>query len=596
MLEPGDSLEGKYRIIGLLGEGGMGAVFEAENTLVKRRVAVKLLKPEYSQNVEAVKRFTREAQAAGQIGHENICEVTDIGYTASGPPYLVMQLLRGKPLTEAMASVSPFPIPRAIDILSQVLEALEAAHAAGIVHRDMKPDNIFLTRVAGRPDFVKLLDFGISKVRNVSNDAEMAITRTGTVLGTPLYMSPEQARGDTDVDGRADVWAVGVILYEMICGRNPFAGENYNRTMYNVLSAPVPSVRRCRDTISAELEDAVKRAMARDAGLRFQTAAEMRRALLATPEGATVGDAVRRRSPSSVPPPFDGETAKAPVHVGDDALPTVPRLLPAGAEGRPAGLRIAPRVLGDTATPGAGAVPGATRVRAPRRSTRWIIGGVAAAVAIAGVVLLVLRGTRPEPPTTGGPPPAPPVAATAPAAPPPMHGAVPPTAGPTAPPEARGAGEVQHPSESLDVVPDAIEGPPAAVPDADPTGTGTVRITLVDVPSGAKVTADGEPRAGPAFEVPRSGRGIRVVVEADGYEPWAQIVSPAAPLTVPVQLVPLPAETVPQDALGGSAADRGAAARDAAGRGPATAGRDASTARDGRSAVDGAVSSWGVVP
>ncbi|NMC70567.1 MAG: serine/threonine protein kinase [Myxococcales bacterium] len=280
MLKIGETLDRKYRIVGLIGAGGMGAVYEAEHVFLQRRVAIKVLASEYSHDAEAVKRFYREAQAAARIGHENICEVIDISQSSNNLPYLVMEFLLGLPLSKVMESVGRFPVGRAIDIVTQVLDALEAAHKAGIVHRDVKPDNIFLTVFAQKLDFVKLVDFGISKIRTPGLGKGSTLTQAGTVLGTPLYMSPEQARGDMEVDGRADIWATGVVLYQMLTGCNPFDGENYNRILFNVLSAPIPTVRALRPEIGRALNAAVLRALDRDVARRFPDCASFREALL----------------------------------------------------------------------------------------------------------------------------------------------------------------------------------------------------------------------------------------------------------------------------------------------------------------------------
>ncbi|MBI5487619.1 MAG: protein kinase [Deltaproteobacteria bacterium] len=281
MLATGTMIDGKYRVVRLLGQGGMGEVYEAEHAFLQRRLAIKILNPEYTRSEDAVKRFYREAQAAGRVGHENICEVFDVGTTVGGLPYIVMQLLQGESLTKRIAASAPLPVSRVIDISEQALAALHAAHTVGIVHRDMKPDNVFLTRIGGRPDFVKIVDFGISKIRFLDAGGNVTVTRTGTVLGTPLYMSPEQARGESDVDARADVWSMGVIMYEMLLGHPPFKGDNYNQVLYSVLSAPIVSVRSQREGVSRELDRVVMQALDRDPGRRPATAEKLREDLLA---------------------------------------------------------------------------------------------------------------------------------------------------------------------------------------------------------------------------------------------------------------------------------------------------------------------------
>lgn len=278
-IQPGTVLDGKYRIERQIGAGGMGAVFEATHTTIGRRVAIKTLHLLYSGDEELVKRFHREAQMAGSIGHDNICEVTDLGSAEDGSPYLVMPLLTGGPLADLLTGPELLPIPRLIDITAQTLSALDAAHQARIVHRDLKPDNIFVTKIGDRKDFVKLLDFGISKL--LDQDAVLQLTQTGTVLGTPFYMAPEQAKGSKQIDHRVDLYAVGVILYEALTGQRPFIGDTYNEIMYKIIAEPFPRPGQLNPQVPPQLEQIVLRAMAREADNRYASAEEMRRMLAA---------------------------------------------------------------------------------------------------------------------------------------------------------------------------------------------------------------------------------------------------------------------------------------------------------------------------
>ncbi|MBN1770710.1 MAG: protein kinase [Deltaproteobacteria bacterium] len=333
MLAAGTMIDGKYRIVRLLGEGGMGEVYEAEHAFLQRRLAIKILNPEFTRNDDAVRRFYREAQAAGRVGHENICEVIDVGQTAGGLPYIVMQLLQGQSLAALIAESAPLSIGRTVDIVDQALAALHAAHQAGIVHRDIKPDNIHLISVGGRRDFVKLLDFGISKVRALDGGENVSVTRTGTVLGTPLYMSPEQARGDSSVDARTDVWSMGVIAYEMLLGQPPFKGDNYNQVLYSVLNAPIVSVRAQRDGVSRELDAVVMRALERDVDRRFRSAAALREAVLgAWMSVGESGFAVRASLPPDDSELLGGDTAIGayPMPGPDAARPVADPAVPAG--------------------------------------------------------------------------------------------------------------------------------------------------------------------------------------------------------------------------------------------------------------------------
>jgi serine/threonine-protein kinase len=194
-LSPGDIIDGKYRIVRLIGEGGMGAVYEGENVRIHRRVAIKVLHAGVAQNQDVVQRFEREAQAAGRIGSEHIVEVLDLGNLADGDRYMVMEFMDGDTLNQRIRQLGRLEPVHAQPIFHQVLEGLLAAHGAGIIHRDLKPDNVFLLRSRkGQADFIKLLDFGISKFSSLSGESGFSMTRTGAVMGTPYYMSPEQAR------------------------------------------------------------------------------------------------------------------------------------------------------------------------------------------------------------------------------------------------------------------------------------------------------------------------------------------------------------------------------------------------------------------
>jgi serine/threonine-protein kinase len=277
-LQPGEIIEGKYRIVRLVGEGGMGAVYEGENTRIKRKVAIKVLHSAVAEKTEVVQRFEREAQAAGRIGSEHIVEVLDLGNLPSSERYMVMEFLEGEDLTTRIKRRRRLAPEECVPILVQVLEGLGAAHEAGIVHRDLKPDNIFiLASRAGRPDFVKLLDFGVSKFTSI--ETEMSMTRTGAVMGTPYYMSPEQAKGGR-VDQRSDLYAIGVVAYQMLTGRVPFTAGSFNELLFKiVLEAPEP-VAQIAPEVHPGFVAIVGRAMEREPDQRFQSAREFQQALI----------------------------------------------------------------------------------------------------------------------------------------------------------------------------------------------------------------------------------------------------------------------------------------------------------------------------
>jgi serine/threonine-protein kinase len=278
----GKTIGGKYVVRSVLGEGGMGTVFEAEHITIGRSVAVKVLHPNQARKKDAVRRFHQEARAAGAIGHPNICEVYDLGTLDDGSPYLVMERLQGETLADRIAAEGGLPFDDVIDILTQVLSGLVAAHEKGIVHRDIKPENVFLTRRVGCPPICKLLDFGVSKVIGSligGKEEDLELTRTGMVMGTPYYMSPEQARGDRNLDARVDLYACGVILYEALTGRRPFTAANYNALLLQILSTKPKPARELRPALPAGFDAVLDKAMARSRDDRYRSAAEFQRDL-----------------------------------------------------------------------------------------------------------------------------------------------------------------------------------------------------------------------------------------------------------------------------------------------------------------------------
>ncbi len=277
-IDDGAELEGRYRILRSLGEGGMGAVYEAEHTALGRRVAIKVLHAHVARVPDAVRRFEREARAAAEIGHPNIVEVFDVG-THLGEPFLVMELLRGETLADRLSRPELIDARAACRIVGYVLSALASAHAKGIIHRDLKPENVFL--VPGDPtDGVKLLDFGISKFRRAGATL-LQTTQEGIPLGTPGYMAPEQWMGRRDIDHRADIFAVGVMLYELLTGGLPYEGANQGELFLEIVrgtSRPTtPS--ELEETVPPALDAVVLRALDRDRDRRFGSAREFLEAL-----------------------------------------------------------------------------------------------------------------------------------------------------------------------------------------------------------------------------------------------------------------------------------------------------------------------------
>ncbi|MEZ4364757.1 MAG: serine/threonine-protein kinase [Kofleriaceae bacterium] len=279
----GQTLDGRYRIERKLGEGGMGVVFAARHAVIERPLAIKVLKREVMRDGATIKRFVQEAKAASRIGHLNIIDVTDFGTTPDGMTYQVMEYVDGKTLGQAIKAGAPFKPSRSIRIAAQLARALGAAHDKGIVHRDLKPENIFLTDRDGRRDFVKIVDFGIAKVAPVDgqNPDGPRLTRAGAVFGTPEYMAPEQAAGRGDTDGRVDVYALGIILYEMTTGKVPHKGDTMVRTLaMQMLDPPIPpSTLRPDLDLPPEFEQVILHALTKKREQRYQTMGELLAAL-----------------------------------------------------------------------------------------------------------------------------------------------------------------------------------------------------------------------------------------------------------------------------------------------------------------------------
>ena len=273
VVKTGDIVEGRYRIIRTLGEGGMGTVFLAEHTLIKRRVAIKILHPELATDANVIERFMNEARAAGTLGHPNIVESTDMGFTHNHVPYIVFEFLEGALLTDEIYRVGGLPVRRAVRIASQIASALQAAHNAGIVHRDLKSDNVFLTDKDDAFDHVKVLDFGISRFL-MQDDKQKSM-----VMGTPEFMAPEQITDPENVDRRADIYALGVILYEMLTARRPFASEDDPRQLLHriVHEEPPPLM---RPEVPHGLADTILGMMlAKNPDERYQTMSDVEAAL-----------------------------------------------------------------------------------------------------------------------------------------------------------------------------------------------------------------------------------------------------------------------------------------------------------------------------
>jgi eukaryotic-like serine/threonine-protein kinase len=268
----GSTVAGKYHVDRLIGRGGMGAVFQATNAAIGKRVALKFLGAETSRDGDAATRFQREAEAASLAESPHIVQIFDSGRSERGLPFLVMELLTGEDLRARLRREARLAPEAAVHIGVQVLKALKQAHAAGIVHRDLKPDNVFLCRRDDEPSFVKIVDFGISKLQRTGVDT---LTHEGAVLGTAYYMSPEQAQSFPDIDGRTDLFSVGAILFEMLTGTPPHTAPTYEAVLIAICTKDAADVRSRAPDVPEKLSRVVARALRRDRDERYGSASEM---------------------------------------------------------------------------------------------------------------------------------------------------------------------------------------------------------------------------------------------------------------------------------------------------------------------------------
>jgi serine/threonine-protein kinase len=464
-VRPGDLLAGKYRVEAVLGMGGMGVVVSARHEQLDQRVAIKFVRPEALGNSDAIERFLREARAAVKLRSEHAARVLDVGTLDSGAPYMVMELLEGSDLARTLEEQGRLSVEQAADWIAQACEALAEAHAAGIVHRDLKPQNLFLARTVGDAVKVKVLDFGVSKSDSALTSGVGGLTRTRAMLGSPLYMSPEQMRSSRDVDARADVWALGAVLFELLTAAHPFEAETLPELCLKVVGDPPRSILDLRPDLPAELVLVIERCLRKSPSERFANAAELAEAL-----EPFVSQASRHNI----------ERARKAIQARG-SLRSLPVAASAGRGGS----------SGDRAVPPTPAAWGSGR--APRRSGRrklWIAFSTVAVAAAASVAAVALRGReQPVPP----PPSVTAAALSAPPEPPQALSAPPPPSLPA-------------PSESSAIVPlkDLPEAhlslPPAPVaaadagsapsprpagkpPSAPPRASAKPRVTDDDIPA-----------------------------------------------------------------------------------------------------------------
>ncbi len=359
---PGAVLVGRYRLEEIVGYGGMGAVWRAVHMGLGEQVAVKLVSANFVRSQEALRRFDTEAKAAARIRSRHVPQVFDNGVLEDGTPFLVMELLHGESLAARVTRLGAIPLPESVAILEQCCRALARAHSLGIVHRDIKPENVYLAQSVDDDGYiVKVLDFGIAKVTSSLTDEGHSSTRTGTLLGTPLYMSPEQARGLRSIDSRTDIYSLGLVTYTMLTGRLPFSGVTLGDLLLQICAEPLPSLRSLAPDLPPPVEDWFQKACARLPEERYPTA-------LALVEGLRVaaGISLSRQSDS-----VGGRNPPVSAYgVGDGAS------LPPGGPGA---------ALPAPSTTGGAYLP----VSSPSRRSRWVLGGALAVLVVAAAPALV---------------------------------------------------------------------------------------------------------------------------------------------------------------------------------------------------------------
>jgi serine/threonine-protein kinase len=406
--QPGDVIDGKYRVERLLGEGGMGAVARATHLLRRAPVALKFMSPAVMTTPGAVERFLNEGVAASQIDSENVVKIYDVGTLPNGSPFLVMECLDGEDLSELLkreGSPGLSDLPRCIHFVLQVLRALQVAHDAGIVHRDMKPSNCFVIQKDGEPDFVKLLDFGISKVRHPGG---VQLTRTNSTMGTPLYMAPEQAMNARIADARSDLYSTTAILYELLSGRTPYVSETGEvaELFYQLFTKAPASLLLLRPDLPQGLGAVVEKGLAREPTQRFPTASAMCEALLpwADARSAQVVARIRHRAAGSAVDASALSSAVPAMSVGapsqqppDPRSVGFDRTLPL-AQASPPRNEPAERVSAPSKTTGSDATVGLAVDRPRRKSSShlWFVAAFLVLSTIGGAIVLFARSTPHE--------------------------------------------------------------------------------------------------------------------------------------------------------------------------------------------------------
>jgi eukaryotic-like serine/threonine-protein kinase len=439
---------GKYTLTRLIGVGGMGRVYEGKHETLAKRFALKFIDRD-NVTEESFARFEREAKAASSVDSPHIVDVFDVGTTTDGLPFIVMELLRGEDLGQMIRRLGPLEVDVTLKIVAQVLRGLVRAHEIGVVHRDLKPDNVFLVDRDDDETFIKILDFGVSKIPKETAGGVRTLTREGVVLGTLVYMSPEQAQAAPDLDERTDLWAMGAILYECLAGRPAFTGATYESVIVTICTQDPPDLASIRTDLSPGLVAVVKRALMRDRTARFSSAREMLDVLVAESNGVL------------------------PISMRSDSMKRVRGAGSSSASGSTPRLSPGPATLGAVSTIAVTPDPSRTPGPAPSRAP-VLLGGISiAAVGVfAGVWLSKGAGSEPRNSSTSS------VAApTAPAA------------APSSPSSTDGAPSTATGAPSVAVVASSALADPSSAPTTRPTATAsqgpTAKVLRSSSPKGS---------------------------------------------------------------------------------------------------------------
>lgn len=501
---------GSYRITSKLGEGGMGVVYTAEHTLLGKPAAVKVLLPQFSHNKEIVGRFFNEAKASTSVRHPGIIEVFDFGYHSDGSAFIVMEFLEGESLEARIHRIRPMPETQALALTRQIAGALGAAHQVGIVHRDLKPDNVFLVPDAdiSGGERAKVLDFGIAKL---SGDTGVEATRTGAVMGTPAYMSPEQCMGARKVDNRSDLYSLGCILFEMLCGRRPFVAEGVGEIMGKHMYEPPPAPSSLVPAISPELEAMLLQLLAKDPSERYQTVA----ALVAGIDALTAGRFKTGQVSAATDP-----TRIAP---GDAPQPAAAAAL----SGPPGTLRLAAPQTTLGAAAGAVQLSTATGEHDRGRSRGLLLAGALAAIVIVAGGSFMLMGRNGGDEGDGRT-----AALGKTAAEQDSEARAAPVTAAHQPTNAVATGPAAEPASAARPASAAIEAP-------------VIELELDIEPRNARIRIDNVDVVTNPLRLAKSNQVRELTISADGYKPETRQVRPSGDGTLRVSLVPIKGSAKP---------------------------------------------------